>query len=130
MTLLLDTNILVDIEHGTPGIMKRMGDVSKQDPSQPAISFVSHFEFLWGLRNKKDKYKMSQSGFINEFIILQSSRVTPIIMCSLRQKYELRGAIISLGDLIIASLAIEHNMTLVTKDKDFQKIEELSKIIL
>ncbi|HLC36504.1 MAG TPA: PIN domain-containing protein [archaeon] len=32
--------------------------------------------------------------------------------------------------MLIASQAIENNLTLITKDKDFEKIEELQKIVL
>jgi predicted nucleic acid-binding protein len=38
--------------------------------------------------------------------------------------------VISLADLIIASIVIEKGMILVTSDKDFEKIEELRKIII
>jgi len=37
---------------------------------------------------------------------------------------------IPLADLIIASIAIENDMLLVTQDKDFKKIKELKKIII
>ncbi|MBN1502254.1 PIN domain-containing protein [Candidatus Woesearchaeota archaeon] len=38
--------------------------------------------------------------------------------------------IIFLADLIIAAHAKEHNLTLVTKDKLFKKIDEIRTIIL
>lgn len=130
MTLLLDTNILVDLEHKIPEVCRKINEISKQDPMPPAITFMNHLEFLWGLRNKKEKHRMAQLAFINEFVILQTSRLTPLIVCNLRNKYEIQGSVIALADLIVASLAIEYNMTLLTKDRDFEKIEELKKIIL
>ena len=128
MTLLLDTSLLIDIENEHQPALKEIAEISKQDLAPPATTFINHLEFLWGLRHKKEKIRNHYLVFINEFIILQTSRFTPVILCNLRQKYESRGVVLSLADLIIASLAIEHNMTLVTRDKGFMPIEELSQI--
>ena len=51
-------------------------------------------------------------------------------MADLKYKYEKKGIVVPLADLIIASIAIENNAVLVTSDKDFEKIEELKKIII
>jgi len=46
-------------------------------------------------------------------------------MSFLEEKYNL-----PLADLVIASQTLEYNCILVTKDKDFEKIKEIDKIIL
>ncbi|MBI2142325.1 PIN domain-containing protein [Candidatus Woesearchaeota archaeon] len=47
-----------------------------------------------------------------------------------KYKYDKKGIILSLADLIIASQVKETNMTLVTKDKIFERIEEINKVLL
>ena len=51
-------------------------------------------------------------------------------LSGLKRKYEKLGNIIPLADLMIASQVIENNLILVTLDKDFERIEEMNKIIL
>ena len=68
--------------------------------------------------------------FINKFIVLQTTRATSMILSSLKNKYDSLGVGISLSDLIITALCIENGMTLVTRDRDFEKIAELKKVIL
>ena len=68
--------------------------------------------------------------FINKFNCLKASVMTAQILAELKHKYEKKGIQIGLADLIIASQAKESNMTLVSMDKTFEKIEEINKIIL
>lgn len=46
-------------------------------------------------------------------------------MADLKYKYEKKGIVIPLADLIIANIAIENNTVLVTSDKHFERPEEL-----
>ena len=130
MTLVFDTSILVDIENKNLSTIKLIRELTKKYPARPSITVINHYEFLWGLRNKSQTYRSTQELNLNKFFILQTSRLTPVILCSLRVKYESRGISIALPDLVISALTIENNMTLLTKDKDFEKIKELKKIIL
>ena len=68
--------------------------------------------------------------FINKFNCLKASGITAQILAELKNKYEKKGIMLGLADLIIASHAKEYNMVLVTQDRDFEKIDEISKIIL
>jgi len=45
-------------------------------------------------------------------------------------KYSKKGAKIGLFDLLIAAIAIEHNLTIITTDTDFDKISEIRKIVI
>ena len=67
---------------------------------------------------------------MNNFHIIQTSRKTAKILADIKSKYDKKGVTISLTDLIISCITIENNMVLVTKDKDFEKIENLKKIII
>ena len=48
----------------------------------------------------------------------------------MKYKYDKKGETLPLADFLIASQVIENNMLLVTADKDFDKIEELRKIVI
>ena len=130
MTFVFDTSVLIDLEHKEVQTSKKVKELIKNSASTPVTTFLNHYEFLWGLRNRQENYRDTKSIWIQKSIILQTSKLTPVLLCSLRKKYESQGIILPLADWIVTALTIENNMTLVTKDKDFGRIEELSKIII
>ncbi len=130
MTLLLDTSILIDLEKRDKRILEKIEELSMADPAKASITFINYFEFFDGLRLKSQENRRKSIMFIDKFHFLEPGKTTAQILSDLRHKYEKKGKSFSLSDLIIASQAIENNMTLVTGDKSFEHIEELKKAIL
>jgi len=87
------------------------------------------FEYLVGIQ-LWTKRKSEAMKFLENFNIINTTEKTAETMTSLKLKYDKAGLQFSLPDLIIASLAIENNMVLVTSDKDFQNIKELKLEII
>ena len=125
MTLLLDTSLLIDIERRFPPTIAKLKELSKTYPLPARITVVNEFEFLLGIQEKSPKNKEKAVAFLNNFTVLQTTKQTAGILTNLKHKYDKKGIVLSLADLLIASLAIENNRILVTKDHDFKEIEEL-----
>jgi len=130
MNLLLDTSILIEIERRNNSVIKKIEDLTKIHFQPPSISFMNYFEFYFGLYDKNIKNRQAMIEFINKFNCLEASRITAQILGDLKNKYDKKGVVIGIADLIVASQAKENNMILVTKDKTFEKIEEIDKIII
>ena len=130
MTLLVDTSILIAIQRDDERVIKKIEELKKAHFQPASISFINYFEFYYGLAGKNIKNRQIMIDFINKFNCLKSSSITAQILAELRNKYEKKGIVIGLADLIVASNAKEHNMTVVTQDKIFEKIEDINKIIL
>lgn len=130
MTLILDTSLLIDIERKFQPTINRLKELSNTYPLPARITFVNEFEFLLGIKEKIPKNKEKAEAFLNNFSVLHTSRQTSQILADLKQKYDNKGIALPLADLLIATLAIENNKILVTKDHDFKQIEELRKIII
>ena len=130
MALIFDTSILVDIERKRKETVKKLEEISKHHFIAPKITFISYFEFYGGIIEKNIKNKGILIIFINKFMCLRASSKTAEILANLKHKYEKKGIVFGLADLIIAAQVIENNDTLVTKDNAFKKIEELSTIIV
>lgn len=94
------------------------------------ITFVNLFEFLLGLKIRKPKKGKEAEEFIRKFSVLNAGEKTAEILAELKYDYDKQGIPLPLADLLIASIAIENEMPLLTMDKDFEKIRELKKIIL
>jgi len=124
MSLLLDTSILIRQQRGDAVIKKELELLSKRFPATPSITFINVFEYLIGI-SLWAKRKTEAARFLENFNIINTTEMTPEIMTSLKLNYDKKGSQFSLADLIIASLAIENNMVLVTSDEDFTNIEKL-----
>ena len=124
MSLLVDTSILIRQQKGDRVVKKELEELSKRYSATPSITFINVFEYLMGVK-LWIKRKIEAANFLENFSIVNTTDKTPEIMTSLRLKYDRKGLQLSLSDLIIASLAIENKMTLLTSDEDFAHIEEL-----
>ena len=125
MSLFFDTSILIDLERMNEKTIKKLKELKEIYPALPIISFVSYVEFLYGIRNKSFENREKIKSLIREFGVVHTTNTTAEILISLKDKYEY-----PLADLLIASQVIEHEGVLVTKDKDFEEIKELDKIII
>ena len=125
MYLIFDTSILIELERGNREIIAKINEIRKIYPTPAKISFISYFEFLYGLKEKSEKNKEKALAFIEKFSILQTTKITTNNLVALKAKYEF-----PLADLLIAAQTMEESAILLTKDKDFEDIEEIDKIIL
>ncbi len=125
MNLVLDTSIIIEIERSNKEIIAKLNELRKIYPGPPRISFMSYFEFLYGLRKKSIENKSKAQKFLELFEVIHTTNITAHYLVQLKEKYEL-----SLTDLFIASQIMETNNVLITKDKDFEQIDEINKVIL
>ncbi|MDO8459915.1 MAG: type II toxin-antitoxin system VapC family toxin [Nanoarchaeota archaeon] len=130
MSLVFDTSILIAIERGDKATMNKLEELYKSYSSSPQLTFVSFFEYLVGLKIRKSKSFQNNLTFLKRFNVLHTTDSSAEILSDLKIKYDKKGISLSLADLLSASIVIDNNLLLVTKDKDFEKIEELKKIIL
>ena len=130
MILVFDTSIIIDLERNNMDIINKIKGLIKLHPSEAKITFIAYYEFLRGIVKRKIKNKEKAIEFINKFGFLDINKKSAEILADLRVKYDALGIEFSLADLLIAAQVIENQMLLITKDKNFNKIEELNKIIL
>ena len=130
MTLAFDTSILIAIEKGDKNIISKVEELSKIHKLYPQLPFISYYEFLKGLKMRMPKKYKELLEFINQFNVLETTKNTAEILADLKINYDKLGLVLPLADLLIASQAIENHLVLVTKDKDFEKIKELKKVVL
>ncbi len=130
MTLVFDTSILVDIEKGDEKVIRRVEELSKIYKVHAQIAFISYYEFLRGLKIGKPKRYKELLEFVNNFNVIKITKKTADILSDLKIKYDNLGITLNLSDLLIASQVLENQLILVTKDKNFDKIKEIKKIIL
>ncbi len=128
--IVLDSSVLLDMWYKKPDVLSALEQLRSRHTSVPCIALMSCFEVFDGAQHKSLKHQDEIMQFLEGFPQLETSRTTAYILARLKHKYESQGKSLPLADLLIASQAIEHGVTLVTRDRDFERIEELQKIII
>ena len=130
MSLVLDTDVLIDLESGQKQTKLKLAALAKEYPASPQVTFVSLFEFLLGIKVRREKKRQQALSFLKNFGVLHTTDESSRLLADLKFEYGRKGIVLSLADLVVATLVIENNLILVTRDKDFEKITELKKIFI
>jgi predicted nucleic acid-binding protein len=130
MSFILDTSVLIDIANSRKDTLSKLKEIISSDSSLPSITFLNDFEFRYGIKDKSEANQLRLLEFLNKFIMVNTTKATPMILSEIKHKYDKEGKMLSLTDLLIASLAIENNSILITKDNDFRNISELRCIVI
>lgn len=120
---LLDTNILIYLLKGERGINTLIDKLSEE---KFIISIVSRLEFLLGI--EKNSFPLNDAeNYLDRFenIILDKEIVKVAVNFASKFKNKLK-----FKDLIIAATAVSKKKTLITADKDFEKLHGLKVKLL
>jgi predicted nucleic acid-binding protein len=115
--VLIDTNIVLYTLKGQPAIEPYLD-------YNFAISEISAIELL-GVKNIEDSTLKLRKKFIEAIYNYPFNAEIRELTILLKQSYSLK-----IPDAIIAATAMHYNQTLLTADKDFKKIREITSIII
>jgi len=127
--LVLDTSILIDIEHNNKKVLSFLQDIYRDHPSYPAITFATFSEFAFGALKQKKSWTAILTE-LNKYQVLNSDTKSSILTAQLKYQLEAKGKIIDDFDILIAATVMVYKGTLITRDAHFNNIKELSKIII
>ena len=101
-----------------------MADVRLYFDIPPSVSIVTEIEILGVKEMKETEIKIRET-------VIEYCQVIPISNSIKKKAIELKRKIkIAVPDALIAATAIEGGFTLVTADKGFKRIKELSLILI
>jgi len=130
LKLVLDTNIYTDYAEGLPEAVDFIAAHGQYIYLPAVVLGELNFGFMKGSRQQFNERKLEQ--FIRrlkiEVIDVDSdvARKYAIIYLSLQKK----GAQIPINDVWIAASCMEVGGTLLTRDKHFEVVEQIEKVIL
>ena len=126
MRYLLDTNICIYIIKNKPeNVLKRFEKLQADDV---VISSITVAELQYGVEKSKlaEKNQEALNQFILPLEIIPFGHQDAIKYGIIRTNLEKLGTPIGAMDLLIASIAIHHNLTLVTNNtSEFSRIQGL-----
>jgi predicted nucleic acid-binding protein len=128
--LVLDTNIYCDYAEGLPHAVEFMATRGDEIYLPSIVLGELNYGFMKGSRQQFNERKLQEiiKGLKIEIIDVNQnvSRKYAIIYLSLVKK----GAKIPINDVWIAACCMEVGGTLVTRDRHFQRVEQIETMIL
>ncbi len=123
----LDTDLLVGILRGQEGAEKKAGLLDQE--GRQATTSVSAFELFYGAsksRMVEESVKESQK-LLSRLLVLPLSLGAAEKAGSIYGALEKKGLLLDFRDAMIAGIAIENNLPLVTRNrKDYSRVAGLS----
>src|SRR5689334_8742203 len=127
--LLVDTNRLTDILRREPSVVRIV-----EDAEEVFVPFVALAEIEAGFLGGSPKRQAENEGLLQQFLQipgvapLYPDRETTRIFGRLFVQLRKAGTPVPTNDLWIASLALQHQLTVLTRDSHFHKIAQLMRI--
>lgn len=119
---LLDTNIAIAMINSESSIMTRMAMAP-----EVAISSITVGELCYGaLKSRRSVDNLARlDEFFSEIAIIGCDATTGKRYAEIKDRLRRKGRPVPEGDLWIASIALQYGLILVTRDSDFNAIDDL-----
>ena len=122
---LIDSDILIYFLKGKQEVIEKLSHIPIDDLY---ISRINYTELIYGAYNSS---KINQNlkviePFLDSFKILEFTQASSLIFAKEKARLKKNGNIISDMDLMIASIAIENDCTLISNNiKHFDRVQNL-----
>ena len=120
--ILLDSSAIVEILRGT----NKWKEILDKLDGEVFVSPFSIYEIFLGLKQSEN---ILLERLINTSQILNFDVGSALSSVHVMETLTKKGQKINIIDIFIASIAISNNLTLVSLDKDFTKIDNLKTLI-
>jgi len=123
---LIDTDILSFYFRGHPAVVSNFHNYLDHH-EQINISIITYFEVLGGLKFKNAQVQIKEfETFISNNNIIHLTEQSTVIATDIYAELRKLGITIGTSDLLIAGIALENELTLVTNNqKHFSPIQKL-----
>jgi predicted nucleic acid-binding protein len=122
---LIDSDILIYFLKGKQEVVQRLSQIPIDDLY---ISRINYTELIYGAYNssKVDQNLKVIEPFLDNFKVLEFTKTSSLIFAKEKVRLKKNGNIIADMDLMIASIAIENNCTLMSNNiKHFDRVHNL-----
>jgi tRNA(fMet)-specific endonuclease VapC len=122
---LIDSDILIYFLKGKQEVVQRLSQIPIDDLY---ISRINYTELIYGAYNS---FKINQNlkviePFLDSFKVLEFTKTSSLIFAKEKARLKKNGNIIADMDLMIASIAIENDCTLISNNiKHFDRVHNL-----
>lgn len=120
---LLDANVIIDVFRGKPEAINKMRALRIVN-----IPSIVVGELYYGAykSNKTVKRILEIEELERTSIVLEITQKTAKIYGEIKNQLKLKGTPIPENDIWIAAIAKEHNFILMTRDRHFEKVDDIA----
>ena len=122
---LIDSDVLIYFLKGKQEVVQRLSQIPIDDLY---ISRINYTELIYGAYNssKIDQNLKVIEPFLDSFKILEFTKTSSLVFAKEKARLKKNGNIIADMDLMIASIAIENDCTLISNNiKRFDRVQNL-----
>ena len=125
MKYLLDTTWVVEYLRGNREVVARVQELQNQGLAVSIISVAELYEGVFRSNNPRGNEAALQD-LLSAVTVLDLTLDICKVYGEEKAKLLKKGSVIGAVDLLIAATSIYHDLTLLTADHDFERIENLS----
>jgi len=121
LSFVIDTSVLIEIEKKNKAILLRLEEL-EAEKENVYITSPSYTEFCFGLIGLPEERFSTQ--------LLNTSKNSSKLLAEIKHHLTRKGIMIPIFDLIIASIALDCKMPLITLDEHFKRIPDLNVVLI
>ncbi len=125
MSYIIDTSVLIEIERGNQQVIAQVSLLPFSPSTDLCLTVFNFCELYSGLLHKEERSREKALERLQEYRLLHTTKESAIIFSRLIHETRKKGITISHFDGFIAAIALEKGFTLITTDRDFQRIPSL-----
>ena len=130
MKLVLDTNIYSDYAEGVKETVDFMATRGEQIYLPSVVIGELHFGFMKGKRQRFNEKKLKQFIDYLHVDVIDVNADVARKYATIYLSLQIKGTKIPINDVWIAASCMEVGGTLLTRDKHFEVVDQIEKIIL
>ena len=129
MSYLIDTSVLIEIEKKNYTVLSKLEGLNLVK-DEFYITSPSYTEFCFGfLKISRDRLN-AEIERLEKYKLLNTSKNSSKLLAEIKYYLSKNGIMIPVFDLLIASIALDCKMPLITLDKHFKRIPGLDVILI
>ena len=129
MSCLIDTSVLIEIEKKNYTVLSKLEGLNLVK-DEFYITSPSYTEFCFGfLKISRDRLN-AEIERLEKYKLLNTSKNSSKLLAEIKYYLSKNGIMIPVFDLLIASIALDCKMPLITLDKHFKRIPGLDVILI
>ena len=129
LDIIIETSVLIDIEKNNNVVVSKLKKLDLME-NDIYITSPTYSEFYLGLFTLSNGRLKQEKERLDKYKLLNTTKNSSKILAEIKHHLSKEGIMIPIFDLLIASIAMDAGMPLISLDKHFKNVPNLNVIVL
>ncbi len=129
LNIIIDTSVLIDIEKNNNAVVSKLEKLDLME-NDIYITSPTYSEFYLGLLTLSNGRLKQEKERLDKYKLLNTTKNSSKILAEIKHHVSKGGIMVPLFDLLIASIAMDAAMPLITLDNHFKNVPNLNVIVI